>query len=270
MEHPVFWQPGYDPGGLVRIVQVFADGTMDEKVLCEGYPLEAEFRGFLPAAGQAETFSVDLPPGIHTVGLAGNPEANFDLFARWGAPPSGGTYDAASQAPSSMETLKVAGSGTLYLTVRSVSGGSSSGGTASGGAPSGGAGPGGGAPGGTVPGGAGAGRFSLSVVFGDGKRKTLQTVQFSGPGDSRTWRIDGAGHHWAFLSGPDPSDLLMRVRWNAQPTATHHDDQGKVPGSQQICNGLCRDRDGKGIFFCTAECLRGGGRADLMVLQFGP
>jgi serine protease len=55
--------------------------------------------------------------------MAGNENADFDLYAKWGSPPTTSDYDARGYSGWAQEIAGPAsGSGTLYFMVRSYSG----------------------------------------------------------------------------------------------------------------------------------------------------
>ncbi len=79
--------------------------------------------GYLTGSGNTYTFSINIPAKSHvTVVMAGNEDADFDLYAKWGSPPTTTDYDARGYSGTSLEYFTVEGSGTLYVMVRSYSG----------------------------------------------------------------------------------------------------------------------------------------------------
>ena len=77
--------------------------------------------GTLSGTGNSYTFSVSGYSPV-TVMMAGNENADFDLYAKWGSPPTTSDYDARGYSSTSLEYFTTSGSGTLYFMVRSYSG----------------------------------------------------------------------------------------------------------------------------------------------------
>ena len=123
------------------------------------------------SAGGSYTYSVSVPaPSIVTVVMAGNENADFDLYAKWNSPPTTSSYDARGYSSTSLEYFPIEGSGTLYILVRPYSG---SGNWKS---------------------------WVLSGLYSDSGRKT---GTLTGSGNSQTYSHSGTGIAYAFNSGPD-------------------------------------------------------------------
>ncbi|CAG0999421.1 serine protease [Methanosarcinales archaeon] len=158
--------------------------------------------GSLSGTGNSYTYSVAIPaPSIVSVVMAGNENADFDLYARWGSPPTTGSYDAAGYSSTSLEYFQTQGSGTLYIMVNSYN---SSGSWKS---------------------------WVLSGSYSDsGKR--FGTVP--GTGYEGSFSHNGAGIGYAFNSGPDGSDFDLFTKWNSPPTTTSYDASGTTSWPEEI------------------------------------
>ena len=137
--------------------------------------------GYFSGSGNAYTFSVNIPAKSRvTVVMAGNENSDFDLYAKWGSPPTTTDYDVRGFSATSLEYFTVEGSGALYVMVRSYSG---------------------------------SGHWKCWVLSGEpGSNSGRKGGYLSGTGDSDTHSISGTGIGYAFNSGPDSSDFDLYVK----------------------------------------------------------
>ncbi|NQE44814.1 Halolysin [ANME-1 cluster archaeon GoMg2] len=177
------------------------------------------------------TFSVSVPaPSAVNVVMAGNETADFDLYAKWGSPPTTTNYDARGYSVTSLEYFTVEGSGTLYIMVRSWWG---------------------------------TGNWKCWVLSGDPsassgrKRGTLSET-----GDTATYSLSDTGIGYAFNSGPDGSNFDLYTKWNSPPTTTSYDARGYTSWAQEIAGPatnsgtlhfMVRSRSGSGGYATVGE-----------------
>jgi serine protease len=177
------------------------------------------------------TFSVSVPaPSAVNVVMAGNENADFDLYAKWGSPPTTSNYDARGYSVTSLEYFTVEGSGTLYIMVRSWWG---------------------------------TGNWKCWVLSGDPsansgrKRGTLSET-----GDTATYSLSDTGIGYAFNSGPDGSNFDLYTKWNSPPTTTSYDARGYTSWAQEIAGPttnsgtlhfMVRSRSGSGEYATVGE-----------------
>lgn len=168
----------------------------------KGKILSSPQSGTLSGTGASYTYSVSIPaPSIVAVVMAGNEIADFDLYAKWGSPPTTSSYDARGYTSYSMEYFPIQGSGTLYVMVRSYSG---------------------------------SGAWKSWVVGGLYTDSGRQTGTLSGTGASQTYSHNGNGIGYAFNSGPDGSDFDLYTKWNSPPTTSSYDASGTTGWAQEI------------------------------------
>jgi len=126
--------------------------------------------GTLSGTGDSYTFSVSGYSTV-TVVMAGNENADFDLYAKWGSPPTTSNYDARGYSSTSLEYFTTSGSGTLYIMVRSWSG---------------------------------SGHWKCWALWGDPRADSgRKSGTLSGTGDTATYSRSGSAIGYAFNSGPD-------------------------------------------------------------------
>lgn len=151
--------------------------------------------------GNSYTFSVSGYSTV-TVVMAGNEDADFDLYAKWGSAPTTSDYDAIGYSGTSLEYFTTSGSGTLYIMVHSYSD---------------------------------SGKWKCWALSGstnaDSDRKT---GSLSETGSSATYSLSGSGKGYAFNSGPDGSDFDLYTKWNSQPTTSDYDACGYSGWAQEI------------------------------------
>ena len=149
------------------------------------------------------TFSVSVPaPSAVNVVMAGNENADFDLYAKWGSPPTTTNYDARGYSGTSLEYFTVEGSGTLYIMVRSWWG---------------------------------TGNWKCWVLSGEPSVSSgRKTGTLSETGDTATYSLSGTGIGYAFNSGPDGNDFDLYTKWNSPPTTTSYDARGYSWWAQEI------------------------------------
>ncbi len=169
-----------------------------------GKPVSTPRSGTLSGSGTSSTpYSVSIPaPSTVNVVMAGNENSDFDLYAKWGSPPTTSSYDAKGYSSYSLEYFPIKGSGTLYVMVRSYSG---------------------------------SGNWKSWVIgglyFDNGKKQGT----LSGTGaDSASYPISGDGIGYAFNSGPDGSNFDLYTKWYSPPTTSSYNAVGNSPGAQEI------------------------------------
>jgi hypothetical protein len=157
--------------------------------------------GTLSGTGSSYTFSVSGYSTV-TVVMAGNENADFDLYAKWGSPPTTSSYDAIGYSGTSLEYFTTSGSGTLYIMVHSYSG---------------------------------SGRWKCWALSGSpGANSGRKRGTLSGTGDTATYPLSGTGKGYAFNSGPDSSDFDLYIKWNSPPTTSSYDARGYSGWAQEI------------------------------------
>jgi len=146
--------------------------------------------GTLSGTGNSYTFSVSGYSTVTAV-MAGNENADFDLYAKWGSPPTTSNYDARGYSSTSLEYFTTSGSGTLYIMVRSYSG---------------------------------SGHWKCWALSGSPSANSgRKTGSLSGTGSTATYSRSGSGKGYAFNSGPDSSDFDLYTKWNSPPTTSSYD-----------------------------------------------
>ncbi len=199
---------------------------------------EAYRSSSLSGSGAEYTFYVDVPYGTHTVAMAGNePDADFDLYVRWNAPPTTSTYDAKGFSSYALEKVQTTGKGRLYVMVRSWSG---------------------------------SGNFKASVIYGASRASLSTGSSLGSSGATVTNSLSGSlrngfMHGWAFLAGPDTADFDLYIRWGAAPTTSTYDDRGFTAQSQEICDSWI---DSSKTFYSMVRSYRGSGSYRLLLLIF--
>ncbi|WP_456468630.1 S8 family serine peptidase [Archaeoglobus sp.] len=159
--------------------------------------------GYLSSSGNTYTFSINIPAKSHvTIVMAGNENADFDLYAKWGSPPTTTDYDVRGYSATSLEYFTVEGSGVLYVMVRSYTG---------------------------------SGYWKCWTLSGKPSVSSGRNGDhLSGTGDSGTYSIIGIGIGYAFNSGPDGSDFDLYIKWNSPPTTSSYDARGYSAWAQEI------------------------------------
>ena len=159
--------------------------------------------GSFSATGNTYNFSVSVPaPSAVNVVMAGNETADFDLYAKWGSPPTTSDYDARGFSVTSLEYFTVKGSGTLYIMVRSWRG---------------------------------SGNWKCWALSGDPSANSgRKSGTLSETGATATYSLSGTGIGYAFNSGPDGSDFDLYTKWNSPPTTSSYDARGYSGWAQEI------------------------------------
>jgi len=188
--------------------------------------------GYLDAG---ETYTFDVSGFFdYTIVLAGNNEADFDLYGRWNDWPTTTTYTEKSISPTSLEYFMISGEETLYLMVNCFSG---------------------------------EGWYKVWVISGHYFWDSDRINNYlSGEGESNADSIenfDNVAIGFAFLSGPDSSDFDMYVKWGSIPTTSDYDDKGDSIYSQEICSAT-----GSGTFNYMIKSYDGDGSYIALFLIF--
>ncbi|UCH05396.1 MAG: hypothetical protein JSW05_04320, partial [Candidatus Thorarchaeota archaeon] len=213
---------------------------------------ESYSSGRLWSRGDTYTKYVDVPWGYHTVVLAGNePDADFDLYVKWGAPPTTTSWDARGFSSDSLEHVAVKGNGRLYYMVRAFSG---------------------------------SGRWKANVVYGSPRNDAvidpgrlswysgLETGGSLSGKDDAEWSAsfgdsrNGMMHAWVYLAGPDSADFDLYIRWGYFATKSTYDDIGYSWRSQEICDAYRMGSDA--YLFVLSHSYRGSGNYRLLILIF--
>jgi len=164
--------------------------------------------------------------------MAGNENADFDLYAKWGSPPTTSNYDARGYSGTSLEYFTTSGSGTLYIMVRSYSG---------------------------------SGNWKCWGISGstnaDSGRKT---GSLSGTGSTATYSVGGFSKGYAFNSGPDGSDFDLYIKWNSPPTTSSYDARGYSGWAQEIAGPA----PGSGTLYFMVRSYSGSGEYATVGLIF--
>jgi hypothetical protein len=190
--------------------------------------------GTLLSSGSTYTFWIDVSTFSDvTVVMAGNENADFDLYAKWGSPPTIFDYDARGYSVTSLEYFTLEGSGRLYIMIRSYTGN---------------------------------GHWKAWVISGspnvDSGRKT---GSLSGTGDGEVYSTSlSSGNAYAFCSGPDSSDFDLYIKWNSSPTTTNYDARGYSSWSQEIAGPV----DGTGKMYFMVQSFAGSGEYAILTLIF--
>ena len=170
------------------------------------------------------TFSVSVPaPSAVNVVMAGNENADFDLYAKWGSPPTTTNYDAIGYSGTSLEYFTVEGSGTLYIMVRSYGG---------------------------------IGNWKCWVLSGEPSANSgRKWGTLSETGDTATYSLSDTGIGYAFNSGPDGNNFNLYTKWNSPPTTTSYDARGYTSWAQEIAGPVI----GSGTFHFMVRSRSGSG-----------
>lgn len=185
--------------------------------------------GSLSGTGASYTFSVSGLP-VYTVVMAGNEIADFELYAKWGSPPTTSNYDARSASATSLEYFTTSGSGTLYIMVHSFSG---------------------------------SGTFKCWVISGTKNLESgRKTGSLSGTGSTATFSTTSRSFHvgWAFNSGPDGSNFDLYIKWNSPPTTSNYDacgtsswpEEGVYASGSGILHFMVHSKSGSGEYATLA------------------
>ncbi|NMX21599.1 hypothetical protein C5S30_04020 [ANME-1 cluster archaeon GoMg4] len=187
--------------------------------------------GTLSGTGSTYTFSVSGYSTVTAV-MAGNENADFDLYAKWGSPPTTSSYDARGYSGTSLEYFTTSGSGTLYIMVRSYSG---------------------------------SGHWKCWALSGSpGANSGRKTGSLSGTGDTATYSRSGSAIGYAFNSGPDGSDFDLYTKWNSQPTTSDYDARGYSGWAQEIAGPA----SGSGTLYFMVRSWSGSGQYATAALIF--
>ena len=187
--------------------------------------------GSLSGTGDTYTFSVSGYSTV-TVVMAGNENADFDLYAKWGSPPTTSDYDARGYSSTSLEYFTTSGSGTLYVMVRSWSG---------------------------------SGHWKCWALSGSpGANSGRKSGTLSGTGDTDTYSLSGSGKGYAFNSGPDSSDFDLYTKWNSPPTTSDYDARGYSGWAQEIAGPA----PGSGTLYSMVRSYSGSGEYATVGLIF--
>lgn len=186
--------------------------------------------GTLSGTGSSYVFSVSGLP-IYTVVMAGNENADFDLYAKWGSPPTTSNYDARGYSVTSLEYFTTSGSGTLYIMIHSYSG---------------------------------SGKWKCWVISGSPNLESgRKTGYLSGTGSKATFSVGSSfSKGYAFTSGPDGSNFDLYIKWNSQPTTTNYDAAGISSWAQEIAGSA----EGSGTLYFMVRSYSGSGEYALGLL----
>jgi ribosome-binding protein aMBF1 (putative translation factor) len=187
--------------------------------------------GTLSGTGSTYTFSVSGYSTVTAV-MAGNENADFDLYAKWGSPPTTSDYDARGYSSTSLEYFTTSGSGTLYIMVRSWSG---------------------------------SGHWKCWALSGNPSANSgRKSGTLSGTGDTATYSRSGTGKGYAFNSGPDGSDFDLYIKWNSPPTTSSYDARGYSGWAQEIAGPAT----GSGTLYFMVRSYSGSGEYATVALIF--
>ncbi len=187
--------------------------------------------GTLSGTGNSYTFSVSGYSTV-TVVMAGNENADFDLYAKWGSPPTTSSYDAIGYSSTSLEYFTTSGSGTLYIMVHSYSG---------------------------------SGNWKCWALSGSpGANSGRKSGTLSGTGATATYSLSGSGKGYAFNSGPDGSDFDLYTKWNSPPTTSSYDACGYSSWAQEIAGPA----SGSGTLYFMVRSYSGSGEYATVALIF--
>ena len=189
--------------------------------------------GTLSGTGKSYNFSVSGYSTV-TVVMAGNENADFDLYAKWGSPPTTSDYDARGFSSTSLEYFTTSGSGTLYIMVRSWSG---------------------------------SGHWKCWALWGDPSANSgRKSGTLSGTGDTATYSLSGSAIGYAFNSGPDGSDFDLYTKWNSPPTTSDYDARGYSSWAQEIAGPA--STSGSGTLYFMVRSYSGSGEYATVELIF--
>jgi serine protease len=192
--------------------------------------------GTLSGTGKSYNFSVSDYSTVTAV-MAGNENADFDLYAKWGSPPTTSSYDARGYSSTSLEYFTTGGSGTLYIIVRSWSG---------------------------------SGNWKCWALWGDPSADSgRKSGTLSRTGDTATYSISGeAAIGYAFNSGPDGSDFDLYTKWNSQPTTSDYDARGYSGWAQEIAGPASGGGYASGTLYFMVRSWYGSGEYATVGLIF--
>ena len=196
--------------------------TLYYKYEIPGGDLITSKSGTLSGTGDSYTFSVSGYSTVTAV-MAGNENADFDLYAKWGSAPTTSDYDAIGYSGTSLEYFTTSGSGTLYIMVHSYSG---------------------------------SGNWKCWALSGSpGADSGRKSGTLSGSGDTATYSLSGSGKGYAFNSGPDSSDFDLYTKWNSPPTTSSYDARGYSGWAQEIAGPA----SGSGTLYFMVRSYSGSG-----------
>ncbi len=202
-----------------------------DKVEFAGGDLITSKSGTLSGTGDSYTFSVSGYSTVTAV-MAGNENADFDLYAKWGQAPTTSDYDAIGYSGTSLEYFTTSGSGTLYIMVRSYSG---------------------------------SGNWKCWALSGSpGANSGRKSGTLSGSGATATYSLSGTGKGYAFNSGPDSSDFDLYTKWNSPPTTSDYDACGYSSWAQEIAGPA----SGSGTLYFMVRSYSGSGGYATVALIF--
>jgi len=205
--------------------------TLYYKYEIPGGDLITSKSGTLSGTGDSYTFSVSGYSTVTAV-MAGNENADVDLYAKWGSPPTTSNYDARGYSSTSLEYFTTSGSGTLYIMVRSWSG---------------------------------SGDWKCWALSGSpGANSGRKSGTLSGTGDTATYSLSGSGKGYAFNSGPDGSDFDLYIKWNSPPTTSSYDACGYSGWAQEIAGPA----SGSGTLYFMVHSFSGSGEYATVELIF--
>jgi len=205
--------------------------TLYYKYESPGGDLITSKSGTLSGTGDSYTFSVSGYSTITAV-MAGNENADFDLYAKWGSPPTTSSYDAIGYSGTSLEYFTTSGSGTLYIMVHSYSG---------------------------------SGNWKCWALSGSpGANSGRKSGTLSGTGATATYSLSGSGKGYAFNSGPDGSDFDLYIKWNSPPTTSSYDARGYSGWAQEIAGPA----SGSGTLYFMVRSYTGSGEYATVALIF--
>ncbi|WP_143767157.1 hypothetical protein [Methanocella conradii] len=202
----IFYFNGFDSDQPYVEVNAYTDGnnyiyTEHKSEYPNPGDLITSQSGYLSGSGMSSTYSVSGYSSV-TVVMTGNENADFDLYARWGSPPTTSNYDARGTSINSLEYFVTSGSGTLYIMVYSYNG---------------------------------SGNWKSWVISGTPNVDSgVKTGTLSGTGSTVTYSVTGFRKGYAFNSGPDGNDFDLYTKWNSQPTTSNYDAVGYSGNAQEI------------------------------------
>jgi len=184
-----------------------------------------------------ETYMFDVSGFFdYTVVLAGNNEADFDLYGRWNDWPTTDIYDERGYSLTSLEYFTISGEEILYIMVKCFSG---------------------------------EGWYKVWVISGHYFWDSDRINNYlSGDGESNADSIENFDNEaigFAFLSGPDSSDFDLYIKWGSIPTTSDYDEKSDSIYSQEMCNAI-----GFGIFYYMSYSYEGCGDYTVLFLFFDP
>jgi serine protease len=151
-----------------------------------------------PGDSKGLMFDVPSPAIIHTI-LAGNENADFDIFLKWNSPASSTNYDVKSDSGYCFEHALTKGAGTLYVAIYSYSG---------------------------------SGNFKLWSLSGSPTDGSIIIGNVQQGQGSYSYG-NGWGKGYAFTSGPDGCNFDLTIKWNALGMPWDCDAIGNTPAAQE-------------------------------------